>query len=181
MCRRPEPERGGPLSLVHVAPASERPGGSDLHDWAVSAVERNQGQSHDERISLLLGYHMCGFPEPWPGMGCITNRAGGPPRGTPGPASLDALPRALKKSLASSLANSQVQKCVISSEMDLKTDGCLNIPAVGAPGGLSGRSSAFGSGRDPGVPGSSPTSGSLHGACFSLCLCLCLSLCVSQE
>ena len=38
-----------------------------------------------------------------------------------------------------------------------------------------------GSGRDPGVPGSSPTSGSLQGACFSLCLCLCasLSLCVS--
>ena len=35
---------------------------------------------------------------------------------------------------------------------------------------------AFGPGRDPGVPGSSPTSGSLQGACFSLCLCLCLSL-----
>lgn len=37
----------------------------------------------------------------------------------------------------------------------------------------------FGSGRDPRVPGSSPTSGSLHVAYFSLCLCLCLSLCVS--
>ena len=42
---------------------------------------------------------------------------------------------------------------------------------------LSGWVSAFGSGRDPGIPGSSLTSGSLHGACFSsLCLCLCLSL-----
>ena len=46
-----------------------------------------------------------------------------------------------------------------------------------------GFSAAFGSGRDPGVPGWSPMSGSLHGACFSLCLCLCLSLslCVSHE
>ena len=40
-------------------------------------------------------------------------------------------------------------------------------------------SSAFGSGRDLGVQGSSPTSGSLREACFSLCVCLCLSLCVS--
>ena len=40
-------------------------------------------------------------------------------------------------------------------------------------------SAAFGSGCDPGVPGSSPTLGSLHGACFSLCLCLCLSLFLS--
>ena len=39
-------------------------------------------------------------------------------------------------------------------------------------------STAFSAGRDPGVPGSSPTSGSLHGACFSLCLCLCLCVCV---
>ena len=38
------------------------------------------------------------------------------------------------------------------------------------------KQSAFGSGRDPGPLGSSPTSSSLHGACFSLCLCLCLSL-----
>ena len=36
-------------------------------------------------------------------------------------------------------------------------------------------SATFGSGRDPGDLGSSPTSGSLHGACFSLCLSL--SLC----
>ena len=35
------------------------------------------------------------------------------------------------------------------------------------------------SGRDPGVPGSSPTS--LQGTCFSLCLCFCLSLSVSHE
>ena len=42
-------------------------------------------------------------------------------------------------------------------------------------------SATFSPGRDPGVPGLSPTSGSLQGACFSLCLCLCLSLCVSHE
>ena len=44
---------------------------------------------------------------------------------------------------------------------------------TGAPEWLSSWS-AFGSGRDPGVPESSPTSGSLPGAYFSLCLCLCL-------
>ena len=37
---------------------------------------------------------------------------------------------------------------------------------------LSCSAPAFGSGRDPGDPGSSPASGSPHGACFSLCLCL---------
>ena len=52
---------------------------------------------------------------------------------------------------------------------------------IGTPGWLRGLVPAFGSGRDPGVPASSPTSGSLHGACFSLCPCLCLSLCVSHE
>ena len=46
----------------------------------------------------------------------------------------------------------------------------------GIPGWLSGLAPVFGPGRDPGVPGLSPTLGSLHGACFSLCLCLCLSL-----
>ena len=51
------------------------------------------------------------------------------------------------------------------------------------PGWLSGWASAFGSGRDPTVLGSSPTLGSLGGSCFSLRLCLCLplSLCVSHE
>ena len=49
---------------------------------------------------------------------------------------------------------------------------------MGIPGWLSGLAPAFGSGRDPGDPGSSPTSSSLRGACFSLCLCLCLFLCV---
>ena len=49
-----------------------------------------------------------------------------------------------------------------------------------APRWLSGGASVFGSGRDPGVLGSSPTSGFLQGACFSLCLCLCLSVCVSS-
>ena len=39
-------------------------------------------------------------------------------------------------------------------------------------------SAACSPGRDPGVPGSSPTLGSLHGLCFSLCLCLCFSLCL---
>ena len=49
---------------------------------------------------------------------------------------------------------------------------------LGTTGWLSGRASAFGPGRDPGVQGSSPISGSQRGACFS-CLCFCLSLCVS--
>ena len=48
----------------------------------------------------------------------------------------------------------------------------------GARGWLSGWTSAFGSGCDPGVQGLSLT---LRGACFSLCLRLCLSLCVSHE
>ena len=51
----------------------------------------------------------------------------------------------------------------------------------GIPGWLNSLAPALGPGRDPGVPGSSPTSNSLHGACFSLCLCLCLSLSVSHE
>ena len=51
---------------------------------------------------------------------------------------------------------------------------------LGAPGWFSGWSSAFLSGCDPGVLGSSPTSGSLQGAYFSFCFCLCLSLCVSS-
>ena len=55
----------------------------------------------------------------------------------------------------------------------------------GIPGWLSGLAPAFGSGWDPGVPGSSPTSGSLHGACFSLCLrvwlCVCVCVCVCRE
>ena len=46
----------------------------------------------------------------------------------------------------------------------------------GAPGWLRGWASAFGSGCDPGVLGSSSTSGSLWGACFSLCLSLPLSV-----
>ena len=40
----------------------------------------------------------------------------------------------------------------------------------GAPRCLCGWASAFSPGRDPRVPGSSPTSGSPQGACFSLCL-----------
>ena len=44
------------------------------------------------------------------------------------------------------------------------------------PGWLSGCTSAFGSGCDLEVLGSSPSSGSLWGVCFSLCLRLCLSL-----
>ena len=39
---------------------------------------------------------------------------------------------------------------------------------------LSGWASVFGSGCDPGIPGSSPTSASLWGAWLSLCLCFCL-------
>ena len=55
----------------------------------------------------------------------------------------------------------------------------LIILSDGIPGWLSGLATAFGPGRDLGVPGWSPTSGSLRGACFSLCLCLCLSLSLS--
>lgn len=47
-----------------------------------------------------------------------------------------------------------------------------NITMHRAPAWLSGRATAFGSGHDPGVPGSSPMSGSLQGTYFSLCLCL---------
>uniref|UniRef100_A0A8I3MD40 Uncharacterized protein n=1 Tax=Canis lupus familiaris TaxID=9615 RepID=A0A8I3MD40_CANLF len=46
---------------------------------------------------------------------------------------------------------------------------------------INGLAPAFGPGRDPGVPGSSPTSGSRHGAYFSLLLCLCLSLSVYDK
>ncbi|CAD7690325.1 unnamed protein product [Nyctereutes procyonoides] len=51
---------------------------------------------------------------------------------------------------------------------------------TGMPGWLNGWVSAFSSGHDPGVLGSSPALGSLHGARFSLCLCLYLSLCLSS-
>ena len=53
------------------------------------------------------------------------------------------------------------------------------------PGDLGGlvvkQASAFGSGHDPGVLGSSPTSGSPQVVClsFHLHLCFCLSLCIS--
>ena len=53
--------------------------------------------------------------------------------------------------------------------------------ASGRPGWLSGPTSAFSSGCDPRVLGSSPASGSWWGACFSFCLCLCPSLCVCHE
>ena len=49
----------------------------------------------------------------------------------------------------------------------------------GAPGWLSGGASAFGSGHDPGVPGSSPTSGSLAGSLLlPLPVSLPLSVCL---
>ena len=63
-----------------------------------------------------------------------------------------------------------------------QTKSGINNTQKGTPGCLSGWMSAFGSGRDPRVPGWSPTSGSLLGACFYLCLCLCLfCLCVSHQ
>ena len=54
-----------------------------------------------------------------------------------------------------------------------------NFEETVAPGLLSSWASAFSSGCDPGVLGSSPTLGSPQGACFSLWLCLYLSLCLS--
>ena len=52
----------------------------------------------------------------------------------------------------------------------------------GMPGWLSGLVPAFGSGCDPGVPGSSPALGSLHGPWFNyLCLCFSLSLFLSHS
>ena len=62
----------------------------------------------------------------------------------------------------------------------------LDIKFLGASGWLSGWVFAFGSGRDPGVLGSSPTLGALHEACFSLCLLslpfsLSLSFCDSHK
>ena len=57
----------------------------------------------------------------------------------------------------------------------------LEFKRAGAPQWLSGWASAFSSGSDPGVLGSSPALGSSQGACSSFCLCFCLSLCVSHE
>ena len=51
----------------------------------------------------------------------------------------------------------------------------VNIQISGTPGWLSGWESAFCSGRDPGVLGSSSALGSLEGACFSLYVSACLS------
>ena len=48
---------------------------------------------------------------------------------------------------------------------------CLKSSPVGDPWVVSSLAPAFGSGCDPGVPGSSLASGSRHKACFSLCLC----------
>ena len=58
---------------------------------------------------------------------------------------------------------------------------CLQKSEGGAPGWLSGWASAFGSGHDPRVLGSSPIWAPPQGACFSLCLWLGLSLSVSHE
>lgn len=46
-----------------------------------------------------------------------------------------------------------------------------NTKTQDASGWLSGWASAFGSGHDPRVQGSSPALGFLWGSCFSLCLC----------
>ena len=51
-----------------------------------------------------------------------------------------------------------------------KNPGIKTQSFAGIPGWLSGLAPAFGPGRDPGVPGSSPTLGSLHGgAAPALC------------
>ena len=50
---------------------------------------------------------------------------------------------------------------------------------MGIPGWLSGLAPAFGPGRDPGVPGSSPASGSMQEP--SACVSASLSLSVSHK
>ena len=76
-----------------------------------------------------------------------------------------------------------VSKVTVYVWLLLQEGSSRNLSYNGTPGWLSNWASAFGSGCDPRVPGSSPASGSLHGACFSsLFLCtlpLSLSLCLS--
>ena len=62
------------------------------------------------------------------------------------------------------------QKDCISSTPSLQE--MLKKAFQGTPGWLSCRASAFGSGHNPGVLGSSPASDSFWGASFCLCLCL---------
>ena len=76
------------------------------------------------------------------------------------------------------ITNEQHKQCLPTKQTDQVME-LTKISKEGMPGWLRGWASAFGSGHDPGVLGSSPTWGSLHGACFSLCLCLCLSLSMS--
>ena len=66
------------------------------------------------------------------------------------------------------------KECIVIHNSDIEQ---LIKNDMGIPGWLSSLAPAFGPGRNPGVPESSPTLGSPHGACFSLCL----SLSVSHE
>ena len=85
---------------------------------------------------------------------------------------------------APSLSNGTRKYPVIPPSMFQQIPFLFELAIVGPPGGSAVEQlSAFGSGRDPGVLGSSPTSGCLRGACscFSLCLCFCLFLPVCHE
>ena len=107
----------------------------------------------EDRYEEAAGQCPEGFVFPWSGL----------PQGEPlvplhiGPGRLKGLSPCLQLN-GSSSKSSQVQ------------NSCR-----GSPGWLSGCASAFGSGSDPRVLGSSPTSGSLQGAYLSFCLGLCLS------
>ena len=72
-------------------------------------------------------------------------------------------------------------KRVLRTSRKEKNEAYFKSKILGMLQWLNGWASAFGSGHDPRVLGSSPESGYLHGACFSLFLCLCLSLCVSHK
>ena len=80
----------------------------------------------------------------------------------------------------------RLQAIMPGGELGRRVIGCqlkgkLNQEMVGAPGWLSGWALAFGSGRDPGVLGSSPTSRLPTGSLFLLLpVSLSLSMCLSR-
>ena len=106
---------------------------------------------------------------------------------TPIPTLLDCKPMVRPKAnLVTSVSQFHINTgCCLTNYSGHHKQGKMALEMVGgscgAPGSLSGGVSAFGSGHDPRVLGSSSASGSPWEVCFSLCLCLYLSLCVSHE